>query len=155
MKATTLLEHQHRNLQELCEAVQRGSVGVRRSLLPQLAGDLAALFTVEEQVFYPAACAALHEEGWSSAGRSWHVRARRSLDRALEAPVDGEEFERAMGELRSAVDRYAEEEGALYPQLERALDGGSMRRLGLSMMSLYDSEVEAGYVPSSRRTPAA
>jgi hypothetical protein len=158
MKATTLLEREHRNLRQLCDAVQRGSTGVRESLLPQLAGDLVALIAVEEQVFYPAACAALHQdgqEGWSQAGHSWHSRARESLDRALDAPVDGEEFDRAMGELQSAVELHAEEDDALFPLLERALDSGAMRTLGLSMMSRYHAEVEAGYPPSTRRLRAA
>jgi hypothetical protein len=145
VKATTLLEHQQRNLQELCEAVHEGSASVRASLLPQLAGDLAALLAVEERVFYPAASAALHEDAWSGSGRSWHDRALQSLDRALDAPVDGAEFERAIAELRTAVDLHAQEEQALFPRLERALDGGTMRALGVSMMSLYHSAVEAGY----------
>ena len=59
MKATTLLEQQHRNLQELCDVVEQGSASMRESLLPQLAGDLAAHLAMEERVFYPAACAAL------------------------------------------------------------------------------------------------
>ena len=109
---------------------------------------------MEEQVFYPAACAALHEESWLRSSRSWHARARQSLDRALDAPVDGEEFERAMGELRAAVELHAEEEEeTLFPQLERALDVGAMRRLGVSMMSLYHAKVEAGYVTEDRPSP--
>jgi hypothetical protein len=115
--------------------------------LPQLAGDLTALLAVEERVFYPAACAALHEDAWSRSGRSWHDHARESLERALHAPVHGAEFERAIAELRTAVDLHTEEEQVLFPRLERALDGGTMRQLGVSMMSLYHSAVEAGYGP--------
>lgn len=154
MKATTLLERQHRNLQQLCEAVERGSASIRESLLPQLAGDLVAHIAVEEQVFYPAACAALHEDGWFRSGQSWHARARQSLDRALDAPLDGDEFERAMGDLREAVELHAEEaEEMLFPRLERVLDNGAMRQLGVSMMSLYHAKVEAGYVSDDRPSP--
>jgi hypothetical protein len=151
MKATTLLERQHRNLQQLCEAVERGSASIRASLLPQLAGDLVAHIAVEEQVFYPAACAALNEEGWLRSGRSWHSRARQSLDRALDSAIDGDEFERAIGELREAVELHAEEsEEMLFPRLERALDAGAMRELGVSMMSLYHTKVEAGFAVGDR-----
>jgi iron-sulfur cluster repair protein YtfE (RIC family) len=154
MKATTLLERQHRNLQQLCEAVERGSASIRESLLPQLAGDLVAHIAVEEQVFYPAACAALHEEGWWRSGMSWHARARQSLDRALDAPLDGDEFEQAMGDLREAVELHAEEaEEMLFPQLERALDQGAMRQLGVSMMSLYHAKLEAGFAMDQRPSP--
>jgi hypothetical protein len=146
MKATTLLEHQHRNLQELCDTVERGSAGMRASLLPQLAGDLSAQMAVEEQIFYPAACAALHEEGWLRACDSYGVEARRSLRKALQAPIDGDEFASAIGELRGLVARHAEEEhDVLFPRLEEVLDPGAMRELGSSMLALYDVKVEAGY----------
>jgi hypothetical protein len=154
MKATTLLERQHRNLQQLCEAVERGSASIRESLLPQLAGDLVAHIAVEEQLFYPAVCIALHEDGWMRSGRTRHAQARQSLDRALDAPVDGEEFSRAIGELRAAVELHAEEEEeVLFPRLEGALDARAMRELGVSMMTLYHSKVEAGYAMEERSSP--
>ncbi len=146
MKATTLLEHQHRNLEELCEAVERGSAGMRASLLPQLAGDLAAHIAMEEQLFYPAACQALNEEAWLQGCQARRAQAQRSLQRALEAPVDGEEFARAIGEIRRLVARHAdEEEHQLFPRLEQALDTGAMRSLGHAMATLYEAKVEAGY----------
>ena len=154
MKATILLVQQHRNLQQLCDVVEQGSPSIRASLLPQLAGDLAAYLAMEEQVFYPAACAALDEYGWMSSSRAWHARARQTIERALDVPLDGEEFARAIGELRSAVELHAEEdEAALFPRLERALDPGALRRLGLSMMAIYDAKQETGYAVEDRYTP--
>jgi iron-sulfur cluster repair protein YtfE (RIC family) len=154
MKATTLLEQQHRSLQELCDVVEQGSASMRESLLPQLAGDLAAHLAMEEQVFYPAACAALHEMAWMNSSRSWHAQARQSLDRALDAPVGGEEFARAIRELRAAVELHAEEEEAvLFPRLERVLDPGAMRQLGLSMMAKFDAKQETGFAVEDRYSP--
>lgn len=154
MKATTLLEQQHRNLRQLCDVVEQGSASMRESLLPQLAGDLAAHLAMEEQVFYPAACAALHEYAWMTSSRSWHAHARQSLDRALDAPVDGDEFAHAIGELRSAVELHAEEdEAVLFPRLESVLDAGALRRLGLSMMALYDAKQETGHAVEDRYSP--
>ncbi|MGA7122730.1 MAG: hemerythrin domain-containing protein [Polyangiaceae bacterium] len=145
MKATTLLERQHRNLQQLCEAVERGSASVRHSLLPQLAGDLVAHIAVEDQVFYPAACDALHEEACARCGRSRHAQVRKSLERALEAGVDGEDFVRAIGELREVVELHAEEEEELlFPRVDRAMDAEAMRELAFTMLSLYRAKVEAG-----------
>jgi iron-sulfur cluster repair protein YtfE (RIC family) len=162
MKATTLLERQHRNLQQLCEAVERGSAGVRRSLLPQLASDLAAHIVVEERVFYPAACAALRDgtsgalpqpglpqaELWLSECRSRHDQARRSLDDAFRSPPESGAFDRAIAELRTVVELHAEiEEELLFPLLERVLGLEALRRLATAMMGVYHAEVEA----SSRR----
>jgi hemerythrin superfamily protein len=156
MKATTLLERQHRNLQQLSEAVERGSTSIRASLLPQLAGDLVAHFAVEEEVFYPAVSAALREDTWIRAGRARHLQAKQSLDRALDAPLDSEEFGRAMGELRNIVELHAEEdEEGLFPRLEGVLGDPAMRELALAMMALYHSKVEAGYARDSERAPAA
>ena len=149
MKATTLLERQHRNLQQLCEAVESGSASVRRSLLPQLAGDLAAHIAVEEQIFYPTACDALHEEASTRFDRSRHAQAKQSLDHALDVPIEGEDFARAIGELRSVLDLHAEEEEELlFPRLELVLDADKMRELALSMLAVYHARVEAGYSPS-------
>ena len=146
MKATTLLEHQHRNLDELCETVERGSASMRASLVPQLADDLSASIAVEEQVFYPAACEALHEETWLGSCQTYRAEVRRALGRVLQAPPDGEEFGRAIGELRDLVARHAHEErDQLFPLLEKALDAAAMRRLGVSMLARYGVEVEAGY----------
>lgn len=153
MKATILLERQHRNLQQLCEAVERGSARMRESLLPQLAGDLVAHLAVEEQLFYPAACAALNEDAVVRSDKSRHAEARRQLERVLAVPVEDDMFAEAMRALRDVVERHAEEEEeVLFPQLECALDSGAMRELGLSMMSLYHAKVEAGY-PAERRPP--
>jgi hemerythrin superfamily protein len=146
MKATTLLERQHRNLQQLCEAVERGSASIRESLLPQLAGDLIAHIAVEEAIFYPAACSALHEDAWSRSGRVSHAQARESLDRALSVALDGDEFANAIAKLRAIVELHAEEqEELLFPQLERALEAAPMRALALAMLRLYHAKVEAGY----------
>src|SRR5215472_1161808 len=118
MKATTLLERQHRNLQQLCEAVERGSASIRRSLLPQLASDLTAHIAVEEQVLYPTVSAALREETLIRSNRSRNAEAKESLDKALHAPIDGEDFDRAIGELRCVLDLHAEEEEELlFPRL--------------------------------------
>jgi iron-sulfur cluster repair protein YtfE (RIC family) len=146
MRATTLLERHHRNLQQLCEAVERGSASVRESLLPQLAADLEAHLIVEAQLFYPMIAEVLGEEAWGIEGRVRHDQAIRSLEQALEATCDGAEFERAIGELRAIIELHAqEEEECLFERVEHALDAGASRALARTMMSLYHVSVEAGY----------
>ena len=161
MKATTLLERQHRNLQQLCEAVERGSVSIRESLLPQLAGDLVAHIAVERELFYPAISTALHDEVWVVQGRARHLQASDALDRALDSALEGEEFTAAIADLRALVELHAEEEEeVLFPRVEQALEVAAMRDLARRMMTLYHAKVEAGYVPDegwaarSRRSSA-
>jgi hypothetical protein len=146
MKATTLLERHHRNLQQLCEAVERGSAGIRESLLPQLASDLAAHMAVEAQLFYPAIDAVLGEDSWGHEGLVRHAQCAISLERALGAAVDGAEFDRAITSLRTVLELHAEEEEeGLFARVEHALDAGASRELARTMMALYHAKVEAGY----------
>lgn len=150
MKATTLLQRQHRNLQQLCEALERGSENIRKSLFLQLAGDLAAHIAVEEHVFYPWVIRALRDEKSARAARTRHALAREALERAAASDVDGAEFTGAMADLRKLLEVHArEQEATLFPQLERVLPSTAMRDLAQSMMRLYDAEVEIPY-PSSR-----
>ncbi len=150
MKATTLLQRQHRNLLQLCDAVERASASIRESLLPQLAGDLIAHVTVEEQLFYPWVARALGDETWARRASARRVLARGALDRALAARVDGEEFAEAIHDLRGILELHArEQDSALFPHIERSIAPAEMRDLAHAMMKLYDSEVEIGY-PSER-----
>jgi hypothetical protein len=150
MKATTLLQRQHRNLQQLCEAVERGSASIRKSLFLQLAGDLAAHIAVEEQLFYPWVARALRDEKSFRVARSRHALARQALERAASSDVDCDAFTDALIDLSKVLEIHGrEQETALFPQLERSLPSSAMRDLALSMMRLYDVEVEIPY-PSSR-----
>jgi hemerythrin superfamily protein len=150
MKATTLLERQHRNLQQLCEAVERGSASMRESLLPQLAGDLAAHIAVEEKLFYPVVAQLLREEAWVRQGCARHVEARRYLDSALDSGFDDAEFSIAIRGLRETIELHAEqEEEVLFPRFEVVITADAMRALGQAMMNLYHTVVERGYA----RTP--
>ena len=146
MKATTLLERQQRELQALCEAMMTGSAGLRASLLPQLVGDLVAHMAIEDQVFYPAVSQALREDALVGSCRWGNVQARRSLRRALEVPVDGDEFASVMGELRTAVQRHAEDDRGLFTRLEGVLEPRAMHDLGLSLLTAYHAKIESGDV---------
>ncbi len=150
MKATTLLQRQHRNLQQLCETVERGSVNIRESLLPQLAGDLVAHMAVEGQIFFPAVSLALRDKTWERAGRARHAEARHAMDRALEAELDGEPFTLAIRELQKLLELHAvEEEQLLFPRVERAIPDPGLRELAHRMMTFHHAKLDAGY-PASR-----
>jgi Hemerythrin HHE cation binding domain len=150
MKVTTLLQRQHGNLLQLCHAVEGASASIRASLLPQLAGDLIAHITVEERLFYPWVARALGDETWVRRANSRRALARGALERAVNAPVDGDEFAEAIGDLRGILEVHAkEQETTLFPLIERAITPGAMRELAHAMMKLYDREVELGY-PSER-----
>jgi iron-sulfur cluster repair protein YtfE (RIC family) len=147
MKATTLLERHHGNLKQLCEAVEQGSASIRESLLPQLAGDLLAHLAVEAQVFYPAILEGMGKDALvvQSRVRQRHGRATDAIREALAASFDSEEFERVIRALKVVIEVHAqEEEEALFPRIERALEADESRALAREMMRLYHSKVEEG-----------
>ena len=75
-----------------------------------------------------------------------HAQVTVSLEHALEASVDGSDFERAIAELRAGLEQHAaEDEVGLFARFERTLDAGASRELARTMMSLYHAKVEAGY----------
>jgi hemerythrin-like domain-containing protein len=150
MKATTLLQRQHRNLQQLCEALERGSDSIRKSLFLQLAGDLAAHIAVEEHVFYPWVSRTLRDDKSPRIARTRHALAREALERAAASEVESNDFTEAMTDLRKVIDAHAhEQETTIFPQLERLVPATALRDLAQTMMRLYDAEVEIPY-PSSR-----
>src|SRR5437868_483733 len=100
MKATILLERQHRSLQQLCDAIERGSAKMRESLLPQLANDLAAHLKIEEEIFYPAADSLLGERIWMRENYERHRRARASLARLMDTKTDDPEIDGRIASLR-------------------------------------------------------
>ena len=151
MKATTLLERQHRSLCQLCDVVELGSATIRESLLPQLAGDFVAHMAIEAQLFYPTVARLLQDERWTRDRNAREVQARQALERAFEAAVDGHAFGSAIAELRAIVEHHAdEEERVLFPRAEREIDEATMRDLAQAMLALYHVAVEIGYPREQR-----
>lgn len=141
MKASTLLERQHRDVEQLCDALADGSAALRESLLPQLACDLEAHLAIEEQLLYPAA-----ERCCGVALKATHALAKRVLRGLLDTPADAPAFAArvtALSELFAA--HVNEQERTLFPELERALRPGESRALAERMLLLHHARVEGAY----------
>jgi hypothetical protein len=129
---------------------------MRESLLPQLAGDIAAHLAVEEQLCDPIVRRVLQTDALARHAAAQHPIARSSLERVLEVRSNDEAFAIAIRELRAAVEMHAEEqEEWLFPRLEKALEPEVMRSLAYSMLRLYHTKVELGYVRAAARAPGA
>lgn len=141
MKATTLLERQHRSLRELCDTIEHGSVNVRLLLVAQLAGDLWAHLTIEKTLFYPKLdlAKALQYPPLRDARADGPTRlACPPLNRVLETPAADVAFEHRVMELRTWLETHiAREETSVFPHAERALTADELRALGTRMITLY------------------
>jgi hypothetical protein len=55
MKATTLLENQHRKVEAIFKKLENAKPNSAAALVTELATDLAGHMVIEEEIFYPAA----------------------------------------------------------------------------------------------------
>jgi iron-sulfur cluster repair protein YtfE (RIC family) len=144
MKGTTLLQRQHRRVEQLLDAIE-GERYLRGALLRELADDLAATMTMEEAIFYPAVRDALGS-GLAPAfyGDEDHAMATRGLQRLFEAENDADRFQDELVDLRRLVRGHFDlEERTVFPSVEQALSGEELERIGDQMRKLHRQIVEA------------
>jgi hypothetical protein len=139
MMASALLERQHRDIEQLIEALEQGSASVRDAVLPQLACDLEAHLAVEEQLLYPSA-----ERRFGAALKTSHAATKRHLRALLDTRGGDPEYAARVAALAAQfAEHVAEQEAALLPELERALRPGESRALAERMLLLHHARVEA------------
>src|SRR5438046_460818 len=113
MKATELLETQHRKVEELFSKLEDGQSNV----LEELANNLAAHMAIEQEIFYPA----VSSINSSTIAESFeeHATAEMSLKRLLKAKPDDDSFSARLSVLKELVKHHVqEEEGELFPEVE-------------------------------------
>ena len=142
MKATDLLEKQHKSVKALFKKVDKTEDGrQRRQLMDQIAHELKIHTKIEEEIFYPA----VREVGTSKASEmvdeayeEHHV-----VDLVLgELPqVDPEDarFAAKMTVLSELVEHHAdEEEDEMFPMCEKKLGRDRLQALGERMQQMAE-----------------
>ena len=144
MNATDLLEKQHRKVETIfakLEDVARPSDA--KQLLEELANDLAAHMTIEQELFYPAVRsidAELVAESFEE-----HALAELALKRLLAADT-AEAFKARVTALKELIEHHVEEEEEeLFPKVDKALGSDKLEQLGAEMETRFDDVVAAGY----------
>ena len=143
MKATTLLEKQHRKVEAIFKKLEAGK-GAHAELLAELANDLAAHMTIEQELFYPAiqgvdpdVVAESYEE---------HAVAELALKRLVATSPRAEEWKARVVVLRELIEHHVEEEETdLFPMVEKKLALEHLNELGKQMKSRFQEVVEAGF----------
>src|SRR5438128_2584388 len=126
MKGTTLLQRQHRRVEQLIDTLE-GERYLRAALLQELADDLAATMTMEEAIFYPAVREVLGAA--MRYGDDDHAHATRALQRLFEAQADTPRFNSELDELRSLVREHFVREESVFPEVEGAFPAEELERL--------------------------
>jgi hemerythrin-like domain-containing protein len=143
MKATALLESQHRKVEALFKKLEGGRSDPRATL-EELANSLAAHMAIEQDIFYPR----VKELDADVVNESYeeHAVAELTLKRLLMTDPEEEAFLARVTTLKELIEHHVkEEEQELFPAVEKKIDEEELAQLGKAMKARFDEVLEAGF----------
>jgi iron-sulfur cluster repair protein YtfE (RIC family) len=156
MKATSLLEKQHRKVETILKKLGSGK-GDTSALLRELADDLAAHMAIEQQIFYPAVRSM--KKDLIAESFEEHALAELALKRLLATSPTAESFKAKVTALKELIEHHVEEEEEeLFPAVEKKIDEGELENLGKRMKAAFEAALEKGFealAPKSMATTTA
>jgi iron-sulfur cluster repair protein YtfE (RIC family) len=143
MNALDLLKNQHDEVMELFSQLeQTDDPDEKDALFQELADNLAAHTTIEEKIFYPAAYAKGTGDKLRVALQE-HLAIKRVLADLLHMTPDHDSFDAKVKVLKDEFEHHMEEEeGELFPAVERELGAVELNRLGADLDSLFEEEMQ-------------
>jgi hemerythrin-like domain-containing protein len=146
MKATTLLEQQHKRVKLIFKKLENGRAEAG-PLLTELANDLVAHMAIEHEIFYPAV-EALDRDLISEAFEE-HALGEIALKRLLSTDPEDENFKARVVAAKELIEHHVkEEEEELFPKVEKKLGDERLEELGKQMKARFNEVREAGYEAS-------
>jgi iron-sulfur cluster repair protein YtfE (RIC family) len=143
MKATSLLESQHRRVESLLKQLESG-IADHEALRDELANHLAAHMAIEQDIFYPAIKRVnddLVNESYEE-----HALAEVALKRLLATDPEDDEFRARVIALKDLLQHHLqEEEEELFPAVQRVLDKEALEQLGQTMQQRFEVVLAAGF----------
>ena len=156
MKATSLLEKQHRKAEATFKKLESGK-GDASALVQELADNLAAHMAIEQEIFYPAV-RALKEELVAESFEE-HAIAEFVLKRLLGTSPTAPSFKAKVVALKELIEHHVEEEEEeLFPAVEKKMQAEALLDLGKRMQVKFDAALAQGFeslVPKSMGTTSA
>ncbi len=142
MKATALLEKQHREVSDLFTQLSAGPPN--EGLIEELATVLTAHAVIEEELFYPAA--KRFKKDMILLSLEEHDLMAHALKRLFHTETTRESFHARLKATREVVEGHVkEEETELLPAMAEAL-GEEDEALGARMMERFEELTDMGYV---------
>lgn len=143
MKATSLLEKQHRKVEAIFKKLSSDKADAVTWLSP-LADELVAHMTIEQTIFYPAVRSV--KEDLVLESYEEHALAELALKRLLATDPHDVTFQAKITALKDLIERHVkEEETELFPLVEKALGDEKLEALGKEMKAAFDQAVEQGF----------
>lgn len=143
MKATDLLKKQHARVDKLFEELgEAEDAGEKEALLEELADNLAAHTTIEEQLFYPAIYTGELKESLGEAVEE-HLAMKRLLVDLMSMDADDESFDAKLTVLEEQKQHHVdEEEKEMFPLVDKLLSDAELELLGSRMQAMFESEMD-------------
>jgi hypothetical protein len=134
----TLLKAQHKEVDALFEAIEKGE-GNKRALFTELADKLAAHATVEEKIFYPAVMAKETNEILQESVEE-HLAMKRVLADLITMDLDNDEFKAKLSVLKEEVAHHAheEEENKLFLKVKVLMTEDERLGLGNEVLAMFE-----------------
>jgi hemerythrin-like domain-containing protein len=146
MKATALLQQQHREVKALFAQANKASSGERPEVVDGIAEKLIAHMKIEEEIFYPAVrklATKTTDEMVPEAYEEHHV-VKLVLGELPEVDLEDEQFEAKMTVLEELIEHHVEEEEKEMFKVAEKLGDERLRALGAEMESASDNEPQRG-----------
>jgi hemerythrin superfamily protein len=141
--ATDLLVHQHRLVEQLFERLESSKKGFD-GMLRELADDLAAHISIEEQLFYPAVRKV--NPDLILEGLEEHAMGRFALRRLLGTRASDKSLKARLKALKELMtNHHREEEHDLFPAVRRLMQDAALEKLGAQMRALFEANVKRGH----------
>ena len=143
MKATSLLEKQHRKVESLFKQLEGGK-SEPALLVAELANELAAHMAIEQELFYPAVRQI--KEDLILESFEEHAIAELALKRLLSTSPEDVSFKARVTALKELIQHHVEEEEEeLFPAVEKAIGDERLTELGRSMKAEFEQRLAEGY----------
>jgi hemerythrin-like domain-containing protein len=144
MKATELLQKQHRDVEALLEKLRNAGQEEEASIRQELAQLLVAHTVIEERIFYPAVKEILPEEILEAYEE--HGLAEVELGRLLATKEGDETFEAKAAVLSEVLTRHIQrEENEILRMANRELTDEQLDSLGQQMTLEFQRVLDTGY----------
>jgi len=145
MNAIKMLKQQHREVEKLFKQVEAArSAEPRRKAFIQIADALAVHATIEERHFYPSVKKQQTEEILLESVEE-HLEIKRAIADLLQMDASEDEFEAKMKVLQEDVEHHVgEEEGELFPKVEKLFDEEALEAIGAAMEETRDELLREG-----------
>lgn len=159
MNAIKMLKKQHREVEGLFKELEKAkSAASRRKTFEQIADALAIHATIEEKHFYPAAKRKQTESTLLESVEE-HLEMKRVIADLLKLSPTDPTFMAKVTVLKEDVQHHVEEEeGTLFPKVEKLLDDDELQAVATAMEETADELREEGEprmsVPSETREAA-